>query len=130
MLHPPIWLLCACKERERVFPFFPRLAALCIVLLRRFEILLGEHTEGTLNMKCCVHSNVFQENPHILAPNPIQLWANEAFKLREEEKKACNFFKLKKSRHVFCRTTSHQRNYAFFLLIGHNCTWLRWARTL
>jgi len=43
----PICLLCACKGRERVFPFFLRLAALCMVLLRRFKILLGARSEGT-----------------------------------------------------------------------------------
>ena len=43
----PICLLCACKGRERVFPFFLRLAALCMVLLRRFKILLGRWIGGS-----------------------------------------------------------------------------------
>merc|ERR1712219_71342 len=43
----PICLLCACKGRERVFPFFLRLAALCMVLLRRIKILLGWWISGT-----------------------------------------------------------------------------------
>ena len=38
---------CACKGRERVFPFFLRLAALCMVLLGQFKILLGASSEGT-----------------------------------------------------------------------------------
>ena len=42
----PICLLCACKGRERVFPFFLRLAALCMILLRRFKILLGRWISG------------------------------------------------------------------------------------
>ena len=42
----PICLLCACKGRERVFPFFLRLAALCMVLLRRFKIFLGRRISG------------------------------------------------------------------------------------
>ena len=43
----PMCLLCACKGRERVFPFFLGLAALCMVLLRRFKILLGRWIGGT-----------------------------------------------------------------------------------
>ena len=43
----PICLLCACKGRERVFPFFLRLAALCMVLPRRFKILLVTRSKGT-----------------------------------------------------------------------------------
>ena len=43
----PICLLCACKGRERVFPFFLRLAALCMVLLRRFKIFLGRRISGS-----------------------------------------------------------------------------------
>ena len=42
----PICLLCACKGRERVFPFCLRVAALCMVLLRRFKILLGRWIGG------------------------------------------------------------------------------------
>ena len=44
----PICLLCACRGRERVFPFFLRLAALCMVLLGRFKIFLGQWISGSL----------------------------------------------------------------------------------
>ena len=47
----PICLLCACKGREGVFPFFLRLAALCMVLLRRFKILLGRWISGKNSYK-------------------------------------------------------------------------------
>ena len=57
----PICLLCACKGRERVFPFFLRLAALCMVLLRRFKILLREWSGGIqtvhLNLLKAIHFN-------------------------------------------------------------------------
>ena len=38
---------CAHARGGRVFPFFLRLAALCMVLLRRFKILLGRWISGT-----------------------------------------------------------------------------------
>ena len=66
----PIYLLFACKGRERVFPFFLRLTALCMVLLRRFEILLWQWIGGiygefkpknqmTIKRRAVLHTKIF-----------------------------------------------------------------------
>ena len=47
---PSSHMLAVCMQgRERVFPFFLRLAAPCMVLLRRFKILLGQWIGGKWN---------------------------------------------------------------------------------
>ena len=46
--YPSTHMLAVCMQgRERVFPFFLKLAAPCMILLRRFKILLGRWISGS-----------------------------------------------------------------------------------